>query len=463
MNSLLARFTLAFGLTAILIVAATNLAIDRTVNNSFRSYVQQTRVIENNSQLLTRLEAHYAANGAWDGVQALIDERRPANGSSQNSDRGASLYVTDTDYIIQGATDAAQVGGALDHALRDSAIPLESEGETIGYFARQTQGAQLLAQAEQDFYDEIGTWLTIISIVTAITSLVAGVGFAWWVSRPLRQLVAATRAVREGNLGKQVAVSGARELQQVAAAFNLMSQSLAESEASKRRMTSDIAHELRTPLSVMRGQLEGMMDGILPTNTNQVGIVYNQTLHLSRLVFDLWTLTRAQTSSLSLEKSSTDLVAVVKEVVDAFLVVAEDNGSHLLFEAEAANLYAEVDAGRIRQVLANLVSNALRHTPSGKTVAITLQRNLQDAIIRVEDGGEGLPPEALPHIFDRFFRTDSARQRDTGGAGLGLSIAHELVKLHGGDITVESTVGQGTCFKIFLPLQQKTDAPRENP
>jgi signal transduction histidine kinase len=231
-----------------------------------------------------------------------------------------------------------------------------------------------------------------------------------------------------------------------------MSASLAESEYSRKRMISDIAHELRTPLSVMRGQLEGMMDGVINADTQHIGTVYNQTLQLSRLVADLWTLTRAEAKSLSLEKSPTDLEEFIDNISREFEPLAQDGLIQLQVQVEPNLPRITLDQGRMRQVLSNLLVNALRHTPQGGQITLLAGCRDSKMVMSVGDTGEGLSSEDVQHIFERFFRTDRSRQRQYGGAGLGLAIARELVVLHGGDIAVESRIGLGTSFTITLPF-----------
>jgi signal transduction histidine kinase len=249
-----------------------------------------------------------------------------------------------------------------------------------------------------------------------------------------------------------MAVTGPTEYRAVASAFNRMSAALAESNALRQRMTSDIAHELRAPVSVMRAQLEAMLDGVFPLSADQLAIVYDETLHLGRLIEDLRTLTRAEAGRLPLNLAPVDPAALAQRLATEFLPLAQDQ-QIALDTAIAPDLPPiQADADRLRQVFSNLLANALAHTPSGGRITVSAQQI--GAVVRfgVADTGPGLTPEQAAHVFERFYRTDDARQRDQGGSGLGLAIAHELVRLHGGRIAVSSAPGAGSTFTFDIPI-----------
>jgi signal transduction histidine kinase len=280
--------------------------------------------------------------------------------------------------------------------------------------------------------------------------VVMGLALSWALARPLRHLQQSAAAITQGNLGTQMPLIGTQEFRDVASAFNRMSAALAESEVLRRRMTSDIAHELRSPVSVMRGQLEAMLDGVFPLTTEQLAIVYDQTLHLGRLVEDLRTLTRAEAGQLPLELSQVDPGALVQRVVADFAPLAQDQG--ITFGADVAPNLPRIsaDPDRLRQVLANLVANALTHTPGGGNVRVAVASHASAVRFSVSDTGPGLTPEQAAHVFERFYRTDDARQRDQGGSGLGLAIAQELVRLHRGHLWVDSAPGKGSTFSFEI-------------
>jgi signal transduction histidine kinase len=212
----------------------------------------------------------------------------------------------------------------------------------------------------------------------------------------------------------------------LAASFNLMSAALADAEQQRQQMLADIAHELRTPLSITRGHLEAMLDGVFPTTPDNLALIHEETLLLGRLVEDLRTLSLAEAGQLSLDKTPLDLTELTAQAVAAFEPLAEAENVRLLTDLPAEPVSITADADRLRQVLGNLLANALRHVTKGENgppqVTVSLVRQNGTAVLRIADNGPGLSPQAQAHVFDRFWRADSARSRDQGGSGLGLAI-----------------------------------------
>ena len=243
------------------------------------------------------------------------------------------------------------------------------------------------------------------------------------------------------------------EIGQLALTFNQMADSLAKHEELRRSLIADVAHELRTPLTVIQGNLEAMMDGLLPANPQEIATLRDEAALLSRLVADLRLLSLAEAGQLKLERVKTDPVELVTRAVESFRLQAQTSDVQLNLEFAPDLPQIEVDLGRMTQVIRNLLSNALRHTPEGGKVAITCQTNPEhEFLVAVSDTGEGIFPEDLPYIFDRFYRADKSRSRVSGGSGIGLAIVKQLVEAHGGKVWVTSELGQGTTFGFTLPL-----------
>lgn len=269
--------------------------------------------------------------------------------------------------------------------------------------------------------------------------------------RPVGLLTAATERMKNGNLNERVPVRSTDELGQLSESFNSMASSLEEADKLRKRMTSDIAHELRTPLSNIRGYLEAAQDGVAPLTTSLIDSLHEDTLLLQALVEDLQELTQAEAGRLQLELASTDVADLLTSVANAHRARANTAGVEIGLVLEPVGR-AELDARRMRQVVTNLVENSIRHTQPGGKITVGVLRcatgNLQ---VTVTDTGSGIATEHLPHLFDRFYRVDSSRNRATGGSGLGLAITRELVTAHGGTIEVTSKAGVGTTFTIDLP------------
>jgi signal transduction histidine kinase len=265
-------------------------------------------------------------------------------------------------------------------------------------------------------------------------------------TRPMNNLIEAARRIESGDYSAQVPEWGSSDIRSVARAFNSMSARLKTMDEQRRSFLADVTHELRTPLSVIRGQAEAIADGVYPADATHLAPILDATQALDRLVEDLRTLVLTDAGSLALHKEPTDLGALVHETMESFRSQAESAGISLSAEITPNLTTIEVDPARIRQVIGNLLSNALRHTPSGGSVQISASSTNKQVTIAVTDTGEGIPPELLPHIFDRFVKGS-----DSTGSGLGLAIARDIVNLHSGQVRAASSAS-GTTISITLPV-----------
>lgn len=266
---------------------------------------------------------------------------------------------------------------------------------------------------------------------------------------PLDDLLEAAGRVAEGDYSARVQEKGPREVRSLARAFNNMASRLHQTDEQRRNLLADVTHELRTPLTVIQGNLEGLLDGVYPADEANLRSLLDETNLLSRLVEDLRTLALAESGALRLRKEPTDLGLLIRETVAAFQTQAISAGVVLTVETDQNLPWLEVDPGRLRQVLSNLLTNALRYTPAGGSIRITYRLEADCAQVAVSDTGPGIPTEDLPHVFERFYKST-----DSGGMGLGLAIAKHLVTAHAGTISVESLLGQNTTIRISLPFEK---------
>ena len=282
--------------------------------------------------------------------------------------------------------------------------------------------------------------LILVVIVGGLRRLFRGT------AAPVGDLVEAAGRVEAGEVGTQVTERGPAEVRSLARAFNSMSKRLEETDEARRRLLADVSHELRTPLTVMQGTLEGMLDGLYPIDEAHLAPVLEETRVLARLVEDLRTLSLTEAGSLRLHPEPTDIARLLEEVVTGHRAAAD--ATEVTIEVDAAGGHAalEIDPARIRQVIGNLVANALRFTPSGGRITVTTAEADTGVRVAVRDTGAGMEPEALEHAFDRFYRSPTSP-----GSGLGLSIARNLVEAHGGRIEIESAPGRGTEVRFTLP------------
>ncbi len=296
------------------------------------------------------------------------------------------------------------------------------------------------------------------AVALGLAFLFGGFAFLLWAARGLRRasipvsdLLEAADRVAEGDFSARAREQGPGEVRAVARAFNTMAERLQIQDTQRRNLLADVTHELRTPLTVIQGILEALLDGVYPADEANLRSLLDETQMLSRLVDDLRMLTLAESGALQLRKEPTDLAALIQETASAFQVQAQTAIIRIKVIAEPQVPWLNVDPERIRQVLVNLLNNALRYTPPEGTIQIRYwvktENGDRQAAIEVTDSGVGIQPEDLAHIFDRFYKS-----RDSGGMGLGLAIAKSLVGAHGGTIRALSTPGKGTTISIFLPL-----------
>jgi signal transduction histidine kinase len=264
---------------------------------------------------------------------------------------------------------------------------------------------------------------------------------------PLGDIVEAANRVADGDFSARIYEHGPPTVRTVGAAFNSMAERLEAQDRQRRNLMADIAHELRTPLSVLQGRLEGLLDGVYPRDDATLTIVIEETRLLARLVEDLRTLANAESGTLTLRKEPTDLAILVQDVVGSFSGEAAERKVTVRFEAPADLPLVSIDPLRIREVLVNLLSNAFRHTPGGGAISIAAESRARDILVSVADSGPGIPGDELPKVFERFYKGQTSR-----GSGLGLTIARNLVAAHGGEIRAENRPGSGAILTFTLPV-----------
>jgi two-component system OmpR family sensor kinase/two-component system sensor histidine kinase BaeS len=291
---------------------------------------------------------------------------------------------------------------------------------------------------------QIGTAAVVIVGVGIVAMAVFGAMRR--IGLPLTDVVTAAGRVADGDYTVRIVEHGPRSLRSVARAFNSMTAQLESQDEQRRNMMADIAHELRTPLTVMQGQLEGLLDGVYPRDDGRLGEVLEQARLLSRLVEDLRTLAHAERGTLALRKEPTDLGALVDDTVAGFGAAAAAKAVTIRAAEHPDMPPADIDPIRIREVLTNLLSNALRHSQPGGVVAISMDTKDGAIVVSVSDNGDGIAPDALPRIFDRFYKGPASH-----GSGLGLTIARNFVQAHGGTIGAVSRSGQGTTITFTIP------------
>jgi two-component system OmpR family sensor kinase len=468
MSRLRIQLTLAFTIVVLVAVGAIAILIFRTTNTQFRQYITNSSMRASGSGL-EQLVAYYQAQGSWDGVGSLLGQGVSVgvpwgvpvpDALRRVGQSGGTLDVTLADAAGKIVYDSA--GKAEGKTLRSGeisqALPVTQaeDGDVIGYLLLSYPAApSRLGQLEQRFLDRMEQILIIGAALAVGVGLILGAFISRSLTAPLQRLAAAARAVASGDLGQQVHAEGSAEFVEVAQAFNDMTSALGESERQRQNMVADVAHELRSPLTVLQGNLRAILDGVYPSSKGEISRLYDETRLLGRLVEDLRELALADAGQLRLHIRSSDVGRIVESTVESLGPAAASNAVHLAAEVPLDLPRVAADPDRVAQVLRNLLLNALRHTPPEGSVTIAARPSAGMVEIAVSDTGEGMTSEDLRHVFERFWRADPARTRSGGGSGLGLSVAQSLVKAQGGRIWAESEPGQGSTFRFTLPLAPK--------
>ena len=402
--------------------------------------------------LADQLADYYVTNGSWDGLPQQFSNRLlggPRPRPAANAPFLSFLLVDDAGSVVVPG-HGHQIGEMVSAGSLSEAFPIEVDGESVGMLYMQN-GAFDVEPAERAFLGRVNLALAVGAVGGTAAAVVLGVVLARSLIKPLRELTLGARAVAAGALDTQVPIRSSDELGELAAAFNQMNSDLAKARDRRRQLTADIAHELRTPLSIILAQSEGIQDGVLDASEENLSIIREEAQRLERLVEDLRILSLVESGELTLELREYDPAAVMERTAASYQALAREKEIDL--EVDAAEGFSEVriDIDRMGQVLGNLVSNAMRHSTAGGRVVMAVHESNGAIEFQVKDSGPGIDPEDLPHIFERFYRGDKSRRRDGAGSGLGLAIAKSLVEAQGGIIRVESRLGQGTTIVLQFP------------
>jgi signal transduction histidine kinase len=449
------KLLLSFVLVAAVAVGLVAVLANRVTTHQFQLYVSQGRQLRA-ERLAPDFAAYYAQTGSWSGVtEWMADLQSPeldGRGLGRGRGQGAAtaidrLVLADVDGRVIADTQGELVGQRLSTAEMALGAPIVVDGQQVGLLLIPA-GEAVHESLEAEFLDKVNTSLLWAGLAAGGVALVLGLLLARQLTAPLRILTQAAHRLAKGET-PQVQVHSGDEIGELGQAFNQMAQSLARQETLRRNMMADIAHELRTPLTVMRGDLEALLDGVYEPTPEALASLQEEALLLSRLVDDLRALAQAEAGQLRLERKPTDLADLLRGVVASFDLQAESQGQTLTLDVPPELPTVHVDPQRVRQVVANLVSNALRHAPESGCVVVSVALHPGEVQVSVSDDGPGIAAEDLPHVFDRFWQGSEAR---VDGSGLGLAIARELVRAHGGRIWAESAPGKGSTFHLTLPL-----------
>ena len=463
------RWKLGGALLLIVVISVGLMAYFTNINTTreFGQYLSQgnQKYVQNRANALSQI---YSQEGGWSRIQSLLpDLQRSSN------DR---LVIADASGVIVGDTSNQWLGKATSSVGLSNGTAISVSGRKLGDlylittrigggrgFMGSGRGGPTTStpsvSAEQNFIDQVNSSLLFTALIATAIALIVGLVLTRQITRPIKALVNGARQIARGNLHHRVEIKSKDELGNLGQSFNAMAVSLDEAEQERRRIIADIAHELRTPLTVIEGTVTGIQDGVFNADKDHLDAIKEQTSLLTRLTSDLRDLSLAESGQLKLVLTPTDLTDLVRRKVSQFEVKAREKGLSMEVDIPKDLSKLNIDPARIEQVLANLITNAIRHTPLG-SITISIQQVNRDAtheinnpslILSVADTGEGIAPENLPHVFERFYRVEKSRARSEGGSGLGLAIVKQMVQAHGGKVWAESELGKGSTFYVSLP------------
>jgi len=452
------RFIIAFAIIIAVSLIAVSFFAQQAATNEIRTFLGRGGWL-GAEELVNELENYYARNGTWAGAETLMSVRGRGQGAgagkgtnASNSNAQAGLRLADLDGTILVSSNANEIGQTATPGELENATVLHQNQKTVGYLLAQAGSAVPSAQFEENFLARIKQATLQAALFAGVIGLVLAFLLTALLLRPIRELTKAASQLADGNFAHRVTVKDPQELAALGQAFNQMAASIQQARKNRKAMTADIAHELRTPLSVQRAQLEALQDHVYPITEENLDLVLKQNMLLSRMVEDLRVLALADAGALNLKKERLNFSELVQDMVDRFQAQAAEKNIQILFKALTAKVEIEADTERMQQILNNLLQNGLRYSPQDGKISISLMNDNSMLLLEVHDSGEGIPPDAMPFIFERFYRADKARDREKGGSGLGLAIARQLAEAHNGSLTAENHVDGGALFCLRLPI-----------
>lgn len=456
--SLRTKLSISYVLVALICVALISFTSNIFLEKQFRKYV--TRNLEKENRTTVDLISQEYHNGIWDiqfienvGVNALekgmIIKVKEVSGKTiwDATVHNHGLCKQMIDHMSENMSSRYP---NFQGKYVENRYPIHKDGGVIGYVEVGYYGPFYFNDDDLNFINTLNELVAAIGLFSLLFAFVLGSVMANRISTPVSRVIHSAQMISRGYFGDRVAEqSNTKEIRELTDTFNELAENLERQEALRKRLTADMAHELRTPIATLQSHLEAMVDGIWEPSAERLKSCHEEIMRISRMIGDLEKLTRYESDTFNLQKSEFDLAEAVQHIVNNF--EPEYHSKSISLEFDGQTVITVADRDKISQVIVNLLSNALKYTPAGGKVAINLGDEEDCTRIDVRDTGIGIPVEDLPFIFERFYRADKSRTRTTGGTGIGLTIAKTIVEAHKGTITVESEPNKGTTFTVRLP------------
>lgn len=444
------------GLISVLLISVlTNIFVEK----HFREYVK-TNQEQKNRELVNTLSAQYLGDGKWNlKVIETIGASALENGTIiKVKDNKGSILWDATQHnngmcqriIEHMASNAGSRYGSGDGTYTEVPYPINFKLDQVGVVEIGTYGSYYMNEHDLAFINALNNVLIGVGIFSLILALILGTFMAKRISSPISRVIGAAKSISNGFYSERISgKSNTTEINQLTTTINNLAETLEKQEVLRKRLTGDVAHELRTPLATLQSHMEAMIDGIWEADADRLKSCHEEIVRINKMVGDLENLTKYESENVALNKELFDIAELSKRLIQNFETDYLNKGIEIEFIGTEEKVSADKD--KLSQVILNLLSNALKYTPAGGRVSVSVKGSKELTQITVKDNGHGISEEDLPYIFERFYRADKSRNRMTGGRGIGLTISKAIIEAHGGTIEVKSKLGQGTEFIVALP------------
>jgi signal transduction histidine kinase len=456
------RVALSFAVVSLITTLLFVAVLSVVWNEQFRTYTRTT-MDELATSVATSLARTYNLRGYWNTsmLEAAASNLVDLDGVGIQILDAGGVPIYDSTVIATtsglGLADDISLAPGDDDAQTLSKPIIANDGQTVGTVRVWVYGSDLLlTQRDMSFRDSSVRAMALVSLAAIVLSLVLGLLFSRKLTQPVRTISATAQRLKEGDLTARSNVRGSDDVGRLGETFDEMAESIERDRELERRLTSDVAHELRTPLMSILATVEAMQDEVLPCDQEHLALVASETKRLSRLVDGMLRLSRLENGSVRFKMEPVDVVRLAGDIAASQRALLADMGLEMEFQnlMGADSLTAELDRDTMTQAITNILSNAMRYTPAPGTITVRVSQLGDEAAIAVSDTGIGIAEKDIDRVFGRFWRAEESRNRVAGGLGVGLALTKEIIDHHHGHIDVESQQGVGTTFTLRVPLRQ---------
>lgn len=460
--SLRTKLTAAFLAVTLILFSLISLFTNFLLENQFKDYVIAQQAMKNSSFVESILEQYVetdpvrraqiletiGVNALREGVMLRVMDRDGIvlwDAMVHNS--GMCANILQNMALMMESRDADFKGG-----YEETIYNLEGEDTELGSVAAGYYGPYAYSANDVEFLDKLNRFMQIAAGISAGIAILLGLLLARQLSTPIKRVTKVAQLISSGHYEESIREkSSTTEIMDLTETINNLGETLSKHELLRKRLTADVAHELRTPLATLQGQLEAMIDGVWEADKARLLSCHEETQRLSKIVNSLEELTRYESENLILHRTTFDLTELAMSVTKHFEPLLMEK--NLTLHVNGSSEYMKGDLDKIKQILVNLLANAVKFSREGDTIYVEASHDESHTILRISDTGAGIPEEDLPYIFERFFRADKSRNLNTGGSGIGLAIVKSLVEAHHGQILAESQLGKGTSFTLRFPKE----------